>query len=221
VSIANRQSLKVAGDADTGPFDPAEISGQVSKMFYAPVSALVLVLGYNLLTADNNKMTDISIGKGLLLFSFIAGFFSGRVMKFIDRLKDLVLPLSATGNAAATTDNSNAANEKVADITTELQLAPELALTPEGADIVDGGFNSATVTLKPETGDVITLVKPADDQSAGFTAAKVPFGKYILQASLASKIGDTIINLAANKDIEVNDANKTFQLELDKTTGAG
>ena len=223
VSNANRLALKVDGDDDTvtGPFDTAELPGQVSKMFYAPVCALVLALGYDLLGDSNTKMTDISIGKGLLLFSFICGFFSGRVMKFLDKLKDLVLPLGSTKDTAPPATDNNATKEKVANITAELQLAPELASTSEGADIVDGGFNAATVTLKPETGDVITLVKPADDQSAGFTAAKVPFGKYNLQATLASKNGDTIINLAGNKDIEVNDANKTFQLELDKTAGAG
>jgi hypothetical protein len=221
VSIANREALKVAGDADTGPFDPAEISGQVSKMFYAPVCALVLVLGYNLLTGSNSKMTDISIGKGLLLFSFIAGFFSGRVMKFIDGLKDLVLPNSASNTTTAPVTNNNDTDTNITDITVELELAQELSSTPEGANIIDSGFNSATVTLKPETGDVITLAKPTDDQGAGFTATQVPFGKYILQATMASKNGDAIINLETSQDIEVNDTNKDFHLELDKTAGVG
>ncbi|MEZ2336717.1 hypothetical protein AB6735_13835 [Mucilaginibacter sp. RCC_168] len=218
VSIANRQALKVAGDADTGPFDPAEISGQVSKMFYAPVCALVLVLGYNLLSGSNTKMTDITIGKGLLLFSFISGFFSGRVMKFIDGLKDLVLPLSATNNTTADSDKTNT---KTADITISLQLAQAMLSAPEAADIIDGGFNSAIVTLKPETGDIITLDKPTDDQSSEFTATQMPFGKYTLHATMAFKNNDTIINLAADKDIEINDANKAFQLDLDKATEAG
>ncbi|WP_419698362.1 hypothetical protein [Mucilaginibacter sp. NFX135] len=218
VSIANRQALKVAGDADTGPFDPAEISGQVSKMFYAPVCALVLVLGYNLLSGSNTKMTDITIGKGLLLFSFISGFFSGRVMKFIDGLKDLVLPLSATNSTTADSDKTNT---KTADITISLQLAQAMLSAPEAADIIDGGFNSAIVTLKPETGDIITLDKPADDQSSEFTATQMPFGKYTLHATMAFKNNDTIINLAADKDIEINDANKAFQLDLDKAAEAG
>lgn len=219
VSIANRQALKVAGDADTGPFDPAEISGQVSKMFYAPVCALVLVLGYNLLSGSNSKMTDISIGKGLLLFSFISGFFSGRVMKFIDGLKDLVLPLSGTDNT--TTDNSNKTDGKAADITIDLHLAQGMLSAPEAADIIDGGFNAAIVTLKPEIGDMITLDKPADDQSSEFMATQVPLGKYTLHATMAFKNGTGIINLEASKDIEVSDANKVFQLDLDKAVEAG
>ncbi|SDP92419.1 hypothetical protein SAMN05428975_3679 [Mucilaginibacter sp. OK268] len=219
VSIANREALKVAGDADTGPFDPAEISGQVSKMFYAPVCALVLVLGYNLLGGSNNKMTDISIGKGLLLFSFISGFFSSRVMKFIDGLKDLVLPLSSSNNNSTT--NSNEPGAKTADITIDLHLAQALLSTPEAADIIDEGFNTAIVTLKPETGDIITLDKPADDQSSEFTATQVPLGKYTLHATMPFKNNDTIINLDANKDIEVSDTEKIFQLDMDKAAEAG
>ncbi|MBB6109501.1 hypothetical protein SAMN05421821_10487 [Mucilaginibacter lappiensis] len=225
VSIANGQSLKVAGDADTGPFDPAEISGQVSKMFYAPVCALILVLGYNLLAGSNTKMTDISVGKGLLLFSFISGFFSGRVMKFIDRLKDLVLPLGSTDSTttddSATTNDIDKTDEKTANITISLQLAQAMLSTPEAADIIDEGFNTAVVTLKPLTGDIITLGKPADDQSSEFTATQVPWGKYTLHAAMAFKNNDTIINLEADKDIEISDADKTFQLDLDKAAEAG
>jgi len=219
VSIANREALKVAGDADTGPFDPAEISGQVSKMFYAPICALVLVLGYNLLGGNNTKMTDISIGRGLLLFSFISGFFSGRVMKFIDGLKDLVLPLSSSNNNSTT--NSNETGVTTADITIDLHLAQAMLSTPEAADIIDEGFNAAIVTLKPETGDIITLGKPADDQSSEFTAKQVPLGKYTLHATMPFKNNDTIINLEANKDIEVSDTEKTFQLDMDKAAEAG
>jgi hypothetical protein len=230
VSLANRQELKQTGNTDpetsdtvgTGPFDAAEISGQVSKIFYAPICALVLVLGYDLLGDSTSKMTDITIGKGLLLFSFISGFFSGRVIKFLDRLKDLVLPLGSTSDGSTTTPaTNNSGVSATADINTELQLAPELSATPEGADIVDTGFNSAIVTLKTQAGDEITLAKPAEDQIAVFTATQIPFGKYTLQATMASKKGDSIINLTANKNIEVNGANKSFKLELDKTAEVG
>ncbi len=220
VSIANGQALKVAGDADTGPFDPSEISGQVSKLFYAPVCALVLVLGYNLLSADN-KMTDISLGKGLLLFSFICGFFSGRVIKFIDRLKDLVLPIGATTEAADKTDSTDGP-KNVSDVTVNLQLAPDISESPDGAAIVDGGFNSAIVTIGPaEGGDIITLTQPAEDQGASFTTKGLPFGKYTLSATMAFKKAETILNLSASQSIEVNDTLESFELALDKTATDG
>jgi hypothetical protein len=217
VSLSNTSEAKDADEesGDIGPFDPTEISGQVAKMFYAPISALVLVLGYNLLSADN-KMTDISIGKGLLLFSFICGFFSGRVMKFIDKLKDLVLPISSTNS------KSTPAATTAADITVGLQLTPALAQSTDGPDIIEGGFNKAVVTLQPAAGgDAITLEAPAEDQGANFTAKQVPFGKYTLQAAMAYKNATTIINLAASEAVEVSGTSTNFELQLDKTGVSG
>jgi hypothetical protein len=294
VSLANGQALKDAGDADTGPFDVSEIAVQVSKMFYAPVCALVLVLGYNLLNTDS-KMTDISIGKGLLLFSFICGFFSGRVIKFIDRLKDLVLPISdgsagtaanttttggdtpdTTGDnkttgatdpvdttggtsatdtvatkpdstntdsttlipaetgtstevavvtkpdAATTTETAQTPAVSAADITVNLQLSPPVSQSADGPDIIEGGFNSAVVTLQAAGGgNVITLTPPANDQEGSFTAKNLPLGKYTLLAVMAYKKGNSIINLSASQTLAISNATETADLSLDITPANG
>lgn len=297
VSLANGQALKDAGDADTGPFDVSEIAVQVSKMFYAPVCALVLVLGYNLLNTDN-KMTDISMGKGLLLFSFICGFFSGRVIKFIDRLKDLVLPVSdgSAGTAATattassggdtadgsgddktsnSTDSSNTTGDTLttdtlttktdstntdsaalipaettgtstavavvaqpdtttatetaqvpavaaADITVNLQLSPAVSESVDGPDIIEGGFNSAVVTLQAaEGGNVITLIPPANDQGDSFTAKDLSLGKYTLLAIMAYKKGSSIINLSASQTLAIGSATESVDLALDITPANG
>jgi hypothetical protein len=226
VSLANVQQAKDAdeNDGDIGPFDYSQIPGQVAKMFYAPICALVLVLGYNLLNSDN-KMTDISIGKGLLLFSFICGFFSGRVMKFIDKLKDLVLPVSSsgsTGNAGNKGGTDAPTSSTAADITAGLQLTPALAQSPDGPDIIEGGFNTAAVTLQPAAGGApITLTAPAEDQGANFTAKQVPFGKYTLQAAMAYKNATSVVNLSASEAIEVSGTTNSFELQLDKTTVSG
>ena len=75
VSIANTKSLSTAGTEDSGSFDPAEISGQVAKMFYAPACTIVLILGYQYVTDANDNMIDISVNNGLIVFAFISGFF--------------------------------------------------------------------------------------------------------------------------------------------------
>ena len=76
---------------------------------------------------------------GLIVFSFIAGFFSARLMKFLDRLKELILPFGGTNNQPAPTsdDISNS------DITVQVQLLPELANSPDAEDIkakLNGSF---------------------------------------------------------------------------------
>ena len=229
VSLSNSQQAQDADEesGDIGPFDPSQISGQVAKMFYAPICALVLVLGYNLLNSDN-KMTDISIGKGLLLFAFICGFFSGRVMKFIDRLKDLVLPVSSTSStsgaasAGKTNGGGTPATTTAADITVGLQLTPALAQSADGPDIIEGGFNTAVVTLQPTAGGTpITLEAPAEDQGANFTSKQVPFGNYTLQAAMTYKNATTVINLSASEAVEVSATSNSFQIPLDKTAASG
>ncbi len=216
VSLANSQAIKPVTDPDIGPFDYSQVPAQVAKIFYAPACALVLVLGYNMLNSDN-KMTDISIGKGLLLFSFICGFFSGRVMKFLDRLKDLVLPESSS------TSSGGSSAAAAADITVGLQLSPAAVQLPEAADITEGGFNKATVTLTPDAGgDAITLTAPTDDQGAQFTGKQVPLGKYTLKAALAhTDSAGATTNLAASQDIEITAAATSFTLSLDKTADNG
>jgi hypothetical protein len=316
VSLANKTAVKrtkikqaedsdiIVKQADTGMFDVSKISVQVAKMFYAPVCALVLVLGYNLLNTDS-KMTDISIGKGLILFSFICGFFSGRVIKFIDKLKELILPVSdedgdtpsdpktPTGGktpdpknplvgssitkpgdnktpgstddpdankTSATTDNTpktdsidiskapitpaettgtsteiavvtkpDAAAETAqipavttADITVNLQLSPAASQSADGPDIIEGGFNSAVVTLQAaEGGNVITLTPPADDQAGSFTTKDLPLGKYTLLATMAYKKDNSIINLSASQTVAISNATDSIDLLLDITSANG
>jgi len=219
VSIANAKSLHTAGTEDSGSFDPAEISGQVAKMFYAPACTIVLVLGYQYLTDSNDSMIDISVNNGLIVFAFISGFFSGRVMRFLDRLKELILPFgTATQNTITHTETGKA------DITVTLDLAETVEKSTEGAFISEAGFNAATVNLKPVNGkDIITLVNPADDQSDDFMGKAIPFGKYILSAQLAYKKeeDDSIINLSAEEEININQSSVTKALLLQKMTEEG
>ena len=182
VSLANTQALKQAGDADTGPFDTSEISVQVSKMFYAPVCALVLVLGYNMLNSDS-KMTDITIGKGLLLFAFICGFFSGRVIKFIDRLKDLLLPVSdSTGNG--TTTNATNTNDTAAtgtDTTDTNNTVNTAETTPTKAlAVIENPDRAAVPDAIPET--VVTVADITVSLQLAPAVAQSPDGPDIAEA---------------------------------------
>lgn len=219
VSIANAKSLNTAGTEDSGSFDPAEISGQVAKMFYAPACTIILVLGYQYLADSNDNMIDISVNNGLIVFAFISGFFSGRVMRFIDRLKELILPFgTATQNTVTHTETGKA------DITVTLDLAEGVEKSKEGASISEAGFNAATVTLKPVNGkELITLVNPADDQSDDFMGEAVPYGKYVLTAQLAYKKeeDDSIINLSAEEEITINQSSVTKAMLLQRMTEEG
>jgi hypothetical protein len=215
VSLAYSKTLNIAGDDDSGKFDPSELPSQIAKMFYAPACTIVIVLGYHFLSASSSNMIDISVNKGLIIFSFIAGFFSGRLMKFLDKLKDLFLPITEK-----TADSPVAAK---ADILVQLKLSDSLTQSSDAAAIIEAGFNAASVTLTPEGGgEDIKLENPEDDQAAVFTGKQIATGKYILNAALLyKKDGDTVINMVGRQLVEIKASNNDFTLLLDKAEAEG
>lgn len=199
-------------------FDINEISNQVAKMFYAPVTTLVLIIGYHFIRGNDDNMIDISVNKGVILFSFLAGFYSGRVMKLLDKIKDLILPLTRVDKTSVVSET------KKARIWVQLSLSPSMAGTPQGADITESGFNAAVVTLTPLAGgEAITLSLPTEDQHDTFMGDQIIFGKYMLGASYAYKevTDNSIINLAGEKEIEIKENNASFSMVLEKTNYDG
>jgi len=86
-------------DNPKSKFDSSEIPRQIAKILYAPICTLVMVLGYNFFKDQN--IVDISSGKGTIVFAFIGGFYSGRVITLMDRLKDVLFPASSSDTTQA------------------------------------------------------------------------------------------------------------------------
>ena len=214
-TVANKD--KTVGNVDTGAFDPAEISNQVAKMFYAPICALVLVLGYNLFT---EKMIDISAGKGLLLFSFMCGFFSGRVMKFIDKLKELILPIGGddTQNQKKSEGGNTINNgDKTSEIIVNVGLDQAFPKQELSKTINEAGFATADVKLHPMDGGAdIMLSKPAEGKPNIFSGTKVPFGKYTLTATMTFESGTEKSDLIKEQEIEIKEASTTVDILLNE-----
>jgi len=72
-------------------FDQDQEPVHLAKLFYTPFIALIIYLGIDLLTL--NKDISISMyGNGLIVFSFILGFFTRRAIDLLDRLKEIIIP---------------------------------------------------------------------------------------------------------------------------------
>ena len=71
-------------------FNGKQVISQLARMFYAPFLTIVILLAYNYFS--NNTTLSSNLGQGIIIFAFIMGLFSGRVMNFFDRLKQLILP---------------------------------------------------------------------------------------------------------------------------------
>lgn len=73
-----------------GGFNPNEIIYQVAKLFYAPFSAIIIVLAYSYF--KNSATLNIDASEAVIVFAFLAGLYSGRVMNFFDKAKQVLLP---------------------------------------------------------------------------------------------------------------------------------
>jgi hypothetical protein len=175
----------------------------------------VVLLGYTLLTGRQALGVDVSANHGVMIFSFVAGFYSGRLMKLLDNLKSAIFPASSDGSSTAQDAKAGAGR---GDITVKVGLADSMNANPAAAAITQAGFANADVTLEPKAGggQPITLDKPAADKKDTFTASKVPWGQYTLRAAMSFKNGNDTINLIASQDIEVAEGKLSFAAGLAK-----
>ncbi|MFI5139191.1 MAG: carboxypeptidase-like regulatory domain-containing protein [Sphingobacteriales bacterium] len=158
-------------------FDSSEILGQVAKIIYAPICTLFVVLGYSLLTGQN--IVDLNLGKGLLIFGFIGGYYSSRVISLMDRLKDVLLPNSGT---AALGSNNQAT--LVQQVKIALSLDPSVP-APVAAVAAGAVLNTATVQITLSgTGTIIKGTHLSTDPDGTFTLTAVMAGNYTISASL-------------------------------------
>lgn len=75
---------------DKAGFNSNQIIYQVAKLFYAPFSAIIIVLAYSYF--KNSTTLNIDASEGVIVFAFVAGLYSGRVMNFFDKAKQVLLP---------------------------------------------------------------------------------------------------------------------------------
>ncbi|NEU08638.1 hypothetical protein GZH53_09975 [Flavihumibacter sp. R14] len=134
-------------------FDSNEIPYQVAKLLYAPFCSLILILGYNYFKDAN--IADISSSKGVIVFAFISGFYSARVIAFLDRLKEVLLPPGKTDTGT---------DKKKFEVESKPPLPIEPPVEPGNAesDIEEEGVNTADINFRPPL-----PAKPVDENPDG------------------------------------------------------
>jgi hypothetical protein len=199
-------------------FDSSEIPYQFAKLFYAPLCTLALVLGYNYFTDEN--IVDISSSKGVIVFAFVGGFYSARVVALLDRLKEVLLP---NGSIPESQSITTASQTMLANIKVLLEL--DDSFTPEEVrnDIIEIGLGNATVILKNEVdGELISASREGEDQSAVFSVPNLKAGRYTIQAALTMQIADNApVNLEASQIEELKASDTSVVLKMKKSQQEG
>ncbi|WP_031529312.1 trypsin-like serine protease [Dyadobacter crusticola] len=74
-----------------------------AKLLYAPITTLVVYLSINALISSGEVNLN-NLRHGLIILSYVLGFFSGRTIDLLGRIKDLVLPAGNNETAQSKAD---------------------------------------------------------------------------------------------------------------------
>jgi len=170
-------------------FDNSEIFGQVAKILYAPICTLAVVLGYNFFKDQN--IVDISSSKGVIVFAFIGGFYSSRLISLMDRLKDVLMPNSGTTSLPITNIATTPTGATIDKLMVQLAL-------DKGVDagivtaIGSQGLNNAIVKMTATNSSTnYSGSRQASDPTGIFTFSSVQPGNYIINADLQIALPDS------------------------------
>lgn len=83
-------------------FKSREIAVHIAKIFYAPLCSIIIILSISVLSGNGDVSMDI-FQFWLIVLSFILGFFSGRTVELLNRLKDLLLPVGRIADTISET----------------------------------------------------------------------------------------------------------------------
>ncbi|WAC12791.1 trypsin-like serine protease [Dyadobacter pollutisoli] len=75
-----------------------------AKLFYAPITTLVVYFSINALVS-NGEVNLNNLKHGLIILSYVLGFFSGRTIDLLSRIKDLILPAGNQEKKEGATDD--------------------------------------------------------------------------------------------------------------------
>jgi len=189
-------------------FDPNHIPSQLSKLFYAPVITLIIIFAYQYATSGEG--IELETSKGILIVSFLLGFYSGRAIELLNRVKDVILPYSATtlqGDPEPPKQNNGTTEAGAVKVKLNID---ETGLPPESDyELIKNQLAKATVLLQDTvTQSSIQLFDTSEDQEYVFEAVSVPAKKYVVKAELATAEG---LHFSCEEEV---DTHEKMEIEL-------
>ena len=188
-------------------FDSSEIPSQVAKLFYAPLCTLIIVFGYNYFTSQS--LADISSSKGVIVFAFVGGFYSERLIAFLDRLKDVLLPNSGKADVPET--------KQAALRNAVIQLIKPIPLPTDAIDpFATVDLSTAMVVLTYlQTSEKIIVKNIDKSQPSLFIADFIKPGLYKAEVTINTKDAEgKDLVLKGNKDFEMKAVDLFITVQL-------
>lgn len=197
---------EIAKDPETS-FKSKEIPSQIAKLFYAPLVTLILIFSYDYFAGES--AVDIEASKGILIVSFLLGFYSGRAMDVLNRVKELLLPYNSTPPPGK--QPIPEAEQPTQEAKVLIRLEPSEKLKEEQMEYVRDHLAEAVVTLIAEGEDKEEELHRAEDGT--YTARIKKDKQYEIKASMASD-GASPYTAELSIDGSKVENDKEFSLEL-------
>ena len=150
-----------------------------AKLFYGPLTTIVIYFSVQVATTDNVEASFNNLRYGLIILSFVLGFFSGRTVEFLERIKNLILPLNRGGEDQVGGANVSSTPSDPLVIDGIVTFAPDVNPQPI-ADIAN-----TNISLASGAKNILDNIHP--DQSGRFKLSIPNSGKYLLRANLRVK----------------------------------
>lgn len=151
-------------------FDPNRIPEHFGKLWYTPITSVVLYLSIDYLTASG-EVHETPDGAFVVIFAFLLGFFTRRTIALLRKLKDIFFPNDNNGSEDSG-QNQGAPPPPPPTTFTDVTLSgtvtadPSLGITAFTGTVVniyaasDGTTVVQTVTLTEEMGGSFTFEQP-------------------------------------------------------------
>lgn len=199
-------------------FDSSEIPHQIAKLLYAPLCTLVIILGYNFFQEQN--IVDIDSSKGVIVFAFIGGFYSSRLIAFLDRLKEVVLP-SSSASLVQSRQNANTAGQttEIQNLKVQVSLDPSVPQDVKDA-VVKAGIKDVKLVLEDKsTKEKVMGANPRGDNPVEFIIPKIKQGTYIITANWSKEIEQEVVSLTSATELEIKNADKAIDIPMKVVAG--
>ncbi len=170
-SILYRVSEAISKDE----FQITKVPIHIAKLIYAPLSTVVIFLSIEVFFGDGSIVVD-DISSWAIVLAFILGFYSGRTVELLRRLKDVILPLGG--------ENDPLGRSAAGQIRVALKGQIVLASTDLIVDQVD--FSTAALWLSA-TDNPAVIKSTNADQSGSFSFGDVVEGNYELRGEFNYK----------------------------------
>ncbi len=181
--VRRRYAQEEEGDDPELGFDPREMPNHLAKLVFSPFVSVIVIFGYKYL-ADDAQEGIIETSTGVVIMSFLLGFYSARAMRMLDRIKDVLLPYDGPARAKETKPTP------LVSATIELRLSPAAANAhAEALEELQAELDAARVILLPESGGDPVPAEPIGADNEPRFLAKVPAGRYAVRAQLTSSSG--------------------------------